>query len=311
MGIAVPARPLRVSAAERQSLLHRKLRDETWGRFPQWHRFKGGVLLEVNWQGDIVWEYRDLNQHHDARRTPDGGAIYLAIERVSDALAARVQGGVPGSAPQGMWADVVIEVDSAGRRLWEWHASEHLDAKTDIITFNDSRAEWSHANTVVPLPGDRVLVSFRNISTVAIIDKRTGAFLWKLGYDVLAQQHDPSLLANGNILIFDNGAHRKDEALPASRVIELDPATNTIVWEYRDAPAYSFFSPYISGARRLPNGNTLITEGNFGRMFQVTPEKQVVWEYINPYFPAGPDGIAVNSVFRATHYLAHDVPAPL
>jgi len=126
---------------------------------------------------------------------------------------------------------------------------------------------------------------------------------------VLAQQHDPSLLANGHILLFDNGAHRRDQALSASRVLEVDPTTNTIVWEYRDTPPYNFFSPTISGARRLPNGNTLITEGNFGRMFQVTPDKQVVWEYINPYFPAGPDGALVNGVFRATHYLPEDIPA--
>ena len=45
---------------------------------------------------------------------------------------------------------------------------------------------------MVPLPGERVLVSFRNLSTVAIIDKRTGAFVWKLGSEMLAQQHDPS-----------------------------------------------------------------------------------------------------------------------
>jgi hypothetical protein len=286
-----------------------KVRDQTWERFPSWQRFKGGVLLEVDWHGNIVWEYHDRNHHHDARRTPSGGAIYLAVERVPDALAARVQGGVPGSAPQGMWADVLIEIDAAGDRLWEWHAYEHLEVESDIITFNDTRDEWSHANTVVPLAGERVLVSFRNISTVGIIDKRTGAFVWKLGSELLAQQHDPSLLANGNILVFDNGAHRKDQALPASRVLEIDPTTNTIVWDYRDAPAYNFFSPYISGARRLPNGNTLITEGNFGRMFQVTPDKQVVWEYVNPDFPVGPDGVAVNAVFRATHYLGEDIPA--
>jgi hypothetical protein len=286
-----------------------KLHDETWDCFPSWHRFKGGILLEVDWHGNAVWEYRDPYHHHDARRTPSGGALYLAIERVPEVLAARVQGGVPGSAPEGMWADVLVEIDAAGHRLWEWHACEHLDVHTDIMTFNDARDEWSHANTVVPLPGERVLVSFRNLSTVAIIDKRTGAFVWKLGYEMLAQQHDPSLLANGHILLFDNGAHRRDQAMSASRVLEVDPATNTIVWEYRDTPPYNFFSPTISGARRLPNGNTLITEGNFGRMFQVTPDKQVVWEYINPYFPAGPDGALVNGVFRATHYLPEDIPA--
>jgi hypothetical protein len=64
--------------------------------------------------------------------------------------------------------------------------------------------------------------------------------------------------------------------MSASRVLEIDPTTNTIVWGYRASPAYNFFSPTILGARRLPDGNTLITEGNFRRMFQVTPDQQVV-----------------------------------
>src|ERR1043165_4228701 len=120
--------------------------------------------------------------------------------------------GVPGSALEGMWADVLVEIDAGGHRLWAWHATGHLDVETDRLTFNDARDEWSHANTVVPLPGERVLVSFRNLSTVAIIDKRTGTFVWKLGPEMLAQQHDPSLLSNGHILLFDHGAHRRDQA---------------------------------------------------------------------------------------------------
>ena len=59
----------------------------------------------------------------------------------------------------------------------------------------------------------------------------------------------------------------------------------------------------------MSNGNTLITEGNFGRIFQVTPEGKVVWEYINPYFPEGPEGEVSNAVFRATHYSAEELPA--
>jgi hypothetical protein len=55
-------------------------------------------------------------------------------------------------------------------------------------------------------------VSFRNTSTVGIVDRATGNFSWKLGYDVLSQQHDPNMLENGNILIFDNGSHRKSDA---------------------------------------------------------------------------------------------------
>jgi hypothetical protein len=93
-------------------------------------------------------------------------------------------------------------------------------------------------------------------------------------------------------------------------VIEVDPATNAIVWEYQDNPPFNFFSPNISGARRLSNGNTLITEGRFGRMFQVTPEKHVVWEYVNPEFPRNEDELVgeSNAIFRATHYSASELP---
>ena len=285
-----------------------KLADETWDRFPSWKRFKSGVMLEADPEGNVIWEHRDPDHHHDARRTDSGGAIYLNVEPMPADLAARVRGGIAGSAPEGMWADVIVEVDAAGNRVWEWHALEHLDPDTHVITFNDSRDEWSHANTVVPLPGGRVMFSFRNISTIGIIEKATGEIVWQLGYDTLAQQHDPSMLPNGNVLVFDNGAHRRDNSLPFSRAIEIDPASNKIVWEYRDSPPYNFFSPFISGARRLGNGNTLITEGMFGRMFQVTPAGEVVWEYVNPHFHVDVEGMQVNRVFRATHYMPGEIP---
>ena len=286
-----------------------KTRDNTWERFPSWKRFKGGVMLEVDWDGNILWEHRDPEHHHDARRTAGGGAIYLTVELMNPQQAAQVQGGVPGTDAEGMWADVIVEVDKDGNRIWEWRAAEHLDPATHILTFNDLRDEWSHGNTVAPLPDGRVMFSFRNISTVGIIDQKSGDIVWQLGDTVLAQQHDPSLLPNGNILIYDNGSHRRHTGLPFSRVIEVNPSTNEIVWSYQDSPPYNFFSPYISGARRLPNGNTLITEGMFGRMFQITPDSQVVWEYINPHFYADAEGQVVNRVFRANHYSPEQIPA--
>lgn len=285
-----------------------KVLDDTWDRFSSWKRFKGGVMLEATSSGEIVWEHHDREHHHDARRSESGGAVYLTVEEMPRDLAAKVKGGVPEAGGAAMWADVIVEVDAAGDRVWEWHAAEHLDVETDVITFNDHRTEWSHGNTVVPLPDGRVMFSFRNISTVGIIDKTSNQIVWRLGYETLAQQHDPSMLADGNILIFDNGSHREKDPLPSSRVIEIDPNTNRTVWEYRDSPAYNFFSPYISGARRLGNGNTLITEGMFGRMFQVTPEGEVVWEYINPHFYTDVENLVVNRVFRATHYMPGEIP---
>jgi hypothetical protein len=56
----------------------------------------------------------------------------------------------------------------------------------------------------------------------------------------------------------------------------------------------------------LPNGNTLIDEGWFGRFFEVTPEGDVVWEYVNPYF-GGPPKAQSNAVFRVYRYTAEEI----
>jgi hypothetical protein len=88
----------------------------------------------------------------------------------------------------------------------------------------------------------------------------------------------PNMLPNGHILIFDNGTARK-----YSRILELDPIADEIVWEYVGDPPQSFFSAAVSGQQRLPNGNTLICSGGQGRIFEVTPDQEIVWDYINPY----------------------------
>lgn len=150
----------------------------------------------------------------------------------------------------------------------------------------------------------------------SIVDRATGEIIWRLGRETLASQHYPHELSNGNILIFDNGTYRRNVALNYSRIIEVDRLTKNIVWEYTDTPPHNFFSPYISGAQRLPNGNTLITEGNYGRLFEVTAGKQIVWEYVNPYFApqqVTADGSPAvqgqqNSVFRAFRYASARIP---
>ena len=76
------------------------------------------------------------------------------------------------------------------------------------------------------------------------------------------------------------------------------------MWEYTYIEAghlpimnnYKFYSPLISAAQRLPNGNTLVTEGSGGRIIEVTQACEIVWEYISPYF--GMDNKS-NHVYRA------------
>ena len=281
--------------------------DDLFAAFPI---FMGGALMEVDWDGNIVWEHRDPAQHHDGRRTDSGGAAYLAIAELPAGLAARVRGGLPNSEHHGrMYADRVVEVDRDGKVTWEWNSWEHLDPEVDVITPADLRDEWTHSNTIVPLPGGDFIISMRNLSTVARIDRKTGDFVWKITPPLLAQQHDPSLLDNGNVLLFNNGTQRRNIPLIFSNVIEVEPASSNVVWQYRDTSSMmSFFSSYISGVQRLPNGNTLICEGLTGRMFEVTPDREVVWEYTNPYFFETRVFGNTNAVFRARRYSAELFP---
>ncbi len=113
------------------------------------------------------------------------------------------------------------------------------------------------------------------------------------------------LPGEGTILVFDDGGWagygapnpvsatgERNALRDYSRVIEFDPVTLKIVWEYSPAAVgyqtpqhnYRFYSGFFSSAQRLPNGNTLITEGADGRIFEVTREREIVWEYVSPFF---------------------------
>ena len=186
-----------------------------------------------------------------------------ACGRLPPRSRARVRGGLPGTEADGaIYADYLLEMTTAGEIVWEWRSWEHLDPETHPITPQDHRAEWTHGNTVAEtadgnLAGQLPQHLDRRHDRARDRQDRLGA----RRPPPLAQQHDPRPLPNGNVLIFDNGTHRRDHPATFSRVIEVDPRTSEIVWQYTDQSLFEFFSPYISGAQRLANGNTLICEG--------------------------------------------------
>ena len=266
--------------------------------------FMGGVVMEVDWNGKVLWEVKNPEHHHDGVRLRNGNAMLICAGELSPALARRVRGGRAGSEYEGgrMNADYLLEVTTDGKVVWEWRVADHLDPEQDHITGEqDGRDEWTHANGLSEMPDGNILLSCRNTSIVMMIDRKTGNIVWKLGPPPLSGQHAPYLLENGHVLLFDNGPHRLDETFPYSRVLEIDPATKSIVWKYQDSPTQNFFSDRISNAVRLPNGNTLINEGMFGRFFEVMPDGRIVWEYVNPFF-GGPPNAQTNSVFRVQRY---------
>ena len=269
-------------------------------------------IIELDWDSNLVWSYRDLTLHHDYQRLSNGNTLVLLWEPLPDGLEARVQGGFDVEFAPGMLGDLVREVTPDGATVWEWRSWEHLDVSEDIICPLEARREWTHQNSLnVTADGD-LLVSYRLTSTVGIVDRATGAFKWKWGPGEIYHQHHPTWQESGRVLLFDNGGHRR--GVSYSRIVEVDPETNEIAWQYQGAPPISFYSYNISSAERQPNGNTLICEGAPGRLFEVTPLGEIVWEYINP-FPeysgaaGGAGGMELSNATFRCHRYTPDHPA--
>jgi hypothetical protein len=277
--------------------------------------FMGGVLMEMDWAGQVLWEIRHPEHHHDGILLKNGNVLLLCSTALPDTAARRVLGGRAGSEqPDGrINADYLLEVSTDGRTVWEWRTWEHMAPEDYPITSpSDDRTEWTHGNGVAELPSGDLLLSMRNISTVVRIDRGSGQVNWRMGAPFFAGQHAPVPLPSGNILLYDNGPFRVDTGRPSfSAVLEIDPASSTIVWKYQDPVPHAFFSSRISNAQRLLNGNTLINEGQFGRFFEVTRDGDTVWEYVNPHFgPTDkPQKEQTNGVFRALRYTAEQIAA--
>ncbi len=133
-------------------------------------------------------------------------------------------------------------------------------------------------------------------------------------------QHDVRWIPDGHpgagrFLVFNNGDGRPGGAF--STVEEWEPPIDEdggyvlgssnrfgpeeVTWSYVATPRESLFSRHVSGAERLPNGNTLICSGQQGRLIEVTGDGEVVWEYVNPFTDAErADAEFPNAIFRAT-----------
>jgi len=187
---------------------------------------------------------------------------------------------------------------------------------------------------------DNLIFDSREANFIAIVDRKTRKITWTLGphfppiptgpaarkvprpVDQISGQHDAQIIpaglpGAGNLLVFDNqGAAGYPPAAVSltggSRVLEINPVTKEIVWQYvaqnTGNSGWTFRSTHISAARRLPNGNTFIDEGQIGRFFQVTPDGEIVWEYLNPYPKRGKDAETGRPTVDYSVYRAEPVP---
>jgi len=149
--------------------------------------------------------------------------------------------------------------------------------------------EFSSRNNFLS-PGD-ILVSLRNINSLAVIDRSEKKVKWSFSGPFL-RQHDPDCLPDGTILIFDN---RMDEGMwnearyfiepqsfGYSRVIQVVPKTQQILWSFQGSRAVPFYTSIQGNQQFLENGNLLIVESEGGRVFELDNEnKNIIWEFRN------------------------------
>ena len=148
-----------------------------------------------------------------------------------------------------------------------------------------------HLNDIETFPKDFVsdrfsagdiLISLRNINTVMVIDpvdksmkfRSTGHFL---------RQHDPDFTPDGDILVFDNRNLYPSTGpiYPSSRILRLDPSSGSVTEEFSTSENARFFTRIFGKHQSLPNGNTLIASGEQGRVLELSPEGDLLWEYNN------------------------------
>ncbi|MGB0696202.1 MAG: aryl-sulfate sulfotransferase [Rhodospirillaceae bacterium] len=280
--------------------------------YPAWDIWHGGDFYEVTPGGEIVWRHEDIYHHHDAAWLANGNLLYTVAAPLPADKAKRITGGDPrkDGADGIVQSDIVREVNRAGDVVWEWRIWDHIDPADLPIHPIFDRRHWPMINGVSETKDGLVLMSLRTTSGVIAVNKATGAIVWHAGPEIVAQQHTPIEMAGGTVLCFDNGNIRPGSSNPFSRALEFDPKTMAVTWSYADPTPISFFSPFMGSAERLWNGNTFICESAFGRLFEVTPDGTLVWEYVIPDFAEYPAPLnqfitgATNSCFRAHRYPA-------
>ena len=239
-----------------------------------------GPLIKLDLDSRILWEYRG-NCHHDLS-VADDGLIYILTHRRRNEY--------PGQNLTGeILEDFITILSSEGKEIKSVSLIKCFIQSPYFYVMNSvgTQGDIFHTNTIEVLDGrlegkipifkkGRVLISIRNLSVIALIDLEKEKVCWLL-WGMWNVQHQPTVLENGNLLIFDNS-----EKIKNSRVIEFNPLTQEIVWSYRGDSKNTFYTGIIGSNQRLPNGNTLITESETGRAFEVTGDNRIVWEFVNP-----------------------------
>jgi hypothetical protein len=244
--------------------------------------YEGAGIVKLDRDSDVVWAIRN-GSHHDLDISERGDIHVICrdaqFEPRFGELNPVLLDHVRVYSAAGEWLDS-ISIDRAYKDSEFPVTQEPGDPKRDIY----------HTNTLQILTGalaDRhpafregnLLLSFRCLDEIAVLDPESRKIVWRQRGPWKAQ-HEPVELAGGRMLLFDNMGTADPRR--NSRVLEFDPFTMEIVWEFQGPESEPFVSFRAGSVARLANGNTLVVASLQGRALEVTPAKEVVWEYVIP-----------------------------
>ncbi len=271
--------------------------------------YGGWGLVKMDKDSNLIWGIND-RIHHDLYVVESGDIYTLVRDGVR----------IPALNPtRAVVMDYILHLNADGgvlRRISLYDCMRNSDYAAMIEQWR-RKGDILHANTIQVLDGrhakthpafkkGNVLVSLRNCDTIAIVAPDEEKVVWALS-GLWHRQHEPVLLDSGNMIIFDNLGLRD-----RSRILEFDPCTEKVLWQYGNRPGEFFLTRLIGSVQRLPNGNTLVSESDNGRVFEVAPEKEIVWEFVSPYL-AGPNDEYIASVYelvRVSPDFPHDWADP-
>lgn len=260
--------------------------------------FEKTALVKLNLRGDELWRIEG-KYHHDVEIGQDGTIYGLRTNSRSIVLK-----GIKSY----IIDESIVEISKYGKIESETSVFDLAQTVPSIIKQIEKDLEYSidkdgkdrhhfdkkkkdifHLNTIEIINRDikiankplfkkgQLLLCSRHLNTIMVVDLKKQAIIWNWGMDELQGPHNPSMLKDGSIMVFDNGLIRKK-----SRVLTVSPSTGKITHSYDGGASNHFFSKTRGSVQLLKNDNMLICDSEKGHVFEVDVKGNIIWEFWNP-----------------------------
>jgi hypothetical protein len=247
--------------------------------------YEGLGLIKLDKDSNLLWS-SPVRAHHDLVVTPDGTIYVLAraahIDKSISETRPILEDFIAVLDENGKVVQRILLLDAIRDTPFDRDWSKRIELTGDLFHTNSLRLlDGSLADRNPAFRKGNFLVSMLMMDLVAVVDPTQQKIVWGHAGPYVSQ-HDPQVLDTGAVMVFDNLGGAVGEQ-PGSRFLELDPESWEVTWSYAGSEQEPFYSETCGMAERLPNGNTLITESDYGRAFEITREGDTVWEFYNPH----------------------------